>query len=136
MHSVAHPVSRRHFLALAGAFAGSQFCCAIESEASGVVPQPYFAGVNRVLGALAKLGAPVATEDAKRIAELANQNDSAAVEAAEKILDRYTLVRLSIETDGSARVAIGGAQRTLIEQGWRMFLVRIGNPGGRSDSFN
>jgi hypothetical protein len=90
MHSVALPVSRRHFLAVAGAFAGSQFCPAIASEASGLVPQLYFAGVNRVLGALAKLGAPVATEDAKRIAALANRNDSASVDEAEKILDRYT----------------------------------------------
>ena len=90
MHSVALPVSRRHFLALAGAFVGAQFCPAIESEASGLVPQPYFAGVNRVLEALAKLGAPVATEDAKRIAALANRNDSASVDEAEKILDRYT----------------------------------------------
>jgi hypothetical protein len=128
MHSVTLPVSRRHFLALVGAFAGSQFCCAIESDASGPVPQPYFAGVNRVLGALAKLGAPVATEDAKRIAELANQNDSVAVDGAEKILDRYTLARLSMDTDGSGRVAIGGAQRTLVEQGWRMFLSHRG-PG-------
>jgi hypothetical protein len=136
MHSVALPVSRRHFLALAGAFAGSQFCPAIESEASRVVPQPYFAGVNRVLEALTKLGAPVPTEDAKRIAELANQNDSAAVDAAEQILDRYTLARLSVDTDGNGQVAIGGAQRTLVEQGWRMFLVRVANPSGRADKIN
>jgi hypothetical protein len=136
MHSVALTISRRHFLALAGAFAGAQFCPAIESESSGLVPQPYFAGVNRVLGALAKLGAPIGIEDAKRIGQLANQNDSASVDAAEKILDSYTLARLSLDTDGSARVAIGGAQRTLVEQGWRMFLVRIANPGGRTDSVN
>src|SRR6516164_4045604 len=100
MQSVVFPVSRRHFLALAGALAGSQFCPAFESEASGLVPQPYFAAVNRVLEALAKLGAPVAAEDTKRIAELANQNDSAAVNAAENILDRYTLARLTFDTDG------------------------------------
>jgi hypothetical protein len=136
MHTFALPVSRRHFLALAGAFAGAQVCPAIESEASGLVPQPYFAGVNRVLGALARLGAPVATEDAKRITELANQNDNTAVDAAEKILDRYTLARLSLEADGTGRITMGGTQRTLVEQGWRMFLVRIGNPGGRSDKIN
>src|SRR6516164_1338660 len=129
MQSVVFPVSRRQFLALAGALVGSQFCPAIESEASGLVPQPYFAAVNRVLEALAKLGAPVAAEDANRIAALANQKDSGAVDAAEKILDRYTLARLSLDTDGSGHVDLGGAQRTLVEQGWRMFLVRIANPG-------
>ena len=79
---------------------------------------------------------PVAVEDAKRISALANQDDSAAIDAAEKILDRYTLARLSLDTDGTGRVAMGGAQRTLVEQGWRMFLVRIANPGGRTDNIN
>ena len=60
MFAAAFPVSRRHFLALAGGFAAAQFCAAIESEASALAPQPYFAGVNRVLEALARLGAPVA----------------------------------------------------------------------------
>jgi hypothetical protein len=136
MHAAALPVSRRHFLAVAGAFAGAKLCPAIESETSELVPQPYFAGVNRVLEALSKLGAPVAAADAQQIAALANQDDRAAVDAAEKILDRYTLARLSLDADGTGRVAVGGAQRTLVEQGWRMFLVRIANPGGRTDNIN
>jgi len=136
MHAFALHVSRRDFLALAGAFAGAQFCPAIESEAPQLVPQSYFAGVNRVLEALAKLGAPMAAADAQRIAEFAKQGDRAAVDAAEKILDRYTLASLSLDADGSGRVAMGGAQRILVEQGWRMFLVRIANPGGRTDNIN
>jgi len=136
MHAFTLSVSRRHFLALAGAFAGAQFCAAVESETSELVPQPYFAGVNRILEALARLGAPVAAADAQRIAALANQDDSAAVDAAEIILDRYTLARLSLDVDGTGRIAMGGAQRTLVEQGWRMFLVRIANPGGRTNSLN
>jgi len=135
MHTVELPVSRRHFLALAGAFTGARFCPAIESKAA-LVPQPYFAGVNRVLDALAKVGAPVDAEDARQISTLANQNDTAAVEGAEKILDRYTLARLSLDADGTGSVAAGGAQRTLVEQGWRMFLVRIANPGGRTGNIN
>src|ERR1700758_396617 len=112
MFAADFPVSRRHFLALAGGFAAAQFCAAIESEASALAPQPYFAGVNRVLEALARLGAPVAAADAGQIAALANQDDGAAVDAAERILDRYTLARLFLEADGTGRVAIGGAQRT------------------------
>jgi hypothetical protein len=136
MHAVAVHVSRRRFLALAGAFAGAPLCPAIEPESSGILPQPYFAGVNRVLEALARLGGPVAASDAGRIAALANQDDSAAVDAAEKILDRYTLARLSVAPDGTGSVVVGGAERTLVEQGWRIFLVRIANPSGRTDSFN
>jgi len=136
MLAAALPVSRRHFLALAGGFTGAQLCAAIELEASELVPQPYFAGVTRILETLARLGAPVAAADSEHIAASANQDDSAAVDAAEKILDRYTLARLSLEADGTGRIAMGGAQRTLVEQGWRMFLVRIANPGGRTDSLN
>ena len=60
MHTFTAEVTRRRFLVLAGTFAGAQLCPALESETAQVVPQPYFAGVNRVLEALAKLGAPVA----------------------------------------------------------------------------
>lgn len=136
MHTVALFVSRRHFLTLAGAFAGAQLCPAIESEVSGIVPQPYFAGVKRTLESLAKLGSPVAATDAQQISALADRDNNAAVDAAEKILDRYTLARLSLGTDGTGRVGVGGAQRTLVEQGWRMFLVRIANPAGRTDNIN
>jgi hypothetical protein len=52
------------------------------------------------------------------------------VDAAEKILDSYTLTRVATEVDGYARTTVGGAQRNLVEQGWRIFLVRVSNPVG------
>lgn len=132
MHSIPERVTRRDFLVLAGAFAGAQLCPALASGTK-VVPQPYFASVNRALDALTKLGAPVMVADSQQIAALTRQNDAAAIDAAEKILDRYSLVNLSIESDGSARWMAGGASRTLVEQGWRLFLVRIGNSAGNSE---
>src|SRR5579864_4525045 len=136
MRVFAPAVSRRSFLILTGAFVGARFCPALDSETTQVAPQPYFAGVIRALEALVKLGAPIAAADAQRIAAFARQGDSAAVDAAEKILDTYTLARLSIDPDETGRVEMGGAQRTLVEQGWRMFLVRIANPGGRTDNIS
>jgi hypothetical protein len=133
MHATTQ-VTRRHFLALAGAFAGEQFCPAVKSETPQLVAQPYFAGVKRALDNLAKLGAPVTAADAQQIAALARQNDTEAVSAAEKILERYTFATLSIESDGSAHIAPGGAPRQLLEQGWRMFLVRVEHPVTRTDS--
>jgi hypothetical protein len=90
--------------------------------------------VKRALEALEKLGAPVAAADAQQIASLASQADSAAVNAAEKILDRYTVANISIESESSAHVMLGGATRTLVEQGWRVFLIRLSNPSGRADN--
>lgn len=130
MHSIPDGVTRRDFLVLAGAFAGAQLYPALASEIK-VTPQPYFASVNRALEALTKLGAPVMVADSQQIASLTRQNDAAAVDAAEKILDRYSLLNLSIEPDGSAHWMAGGAQRTLVEQGWRLFLVRVGNSAGK-----
>jgi hypothetical protein len=104
--------------------------------AVAVEPQPYFAGVGRVLNTVAQLGSPVAAEDSQRLAVLAGQNDVAAVDAAEALLDRYTLAHLAFYPNGSARVLPGGAQRVLVEQGWRVFLVRISNPAGRTPSVN
>src|SRR5262249_54002460 len=72
--------------------------------------------------------------DVQQIGSLATQGDSAAVSAAEKILERYTVASLSIESEGSAHVMLGGAPRTLIEQGWRVFLVRVANRSGRTDN--
>ena len=129
--------TRRHFLVCIGAFAGIRFSSAFGQEAgasASIAPQPYFAGVNRAIEALAKLGSPVTTADAQQIVTLARQSDGAAVEAAEKVLGRYTLADLLIASDGSAQVALGGAPRKLIEQGWSVFLVRVSNPQGRTDN--
>lgn len=127
-------LSRRHFLTLTGAFAAAQLCPAGEPETTQLVPQPYFAGVKRALDTLAKLGAPVTAADAQQMAALARQNDTEAVSAAEKILERYTLATLSIESNGSGHIAQGGAPLQLLEQGWRLFLVRVQHPATRNDS--
>ena len=128
-----HPfLTRRCFAAWAGAIAAARLGPALANGFAEIEPQPCFAAVKRALEALANLGSPVSVADAKEIAALARQNDRPAVEAAERILDRYTLANLSI-TDELLQVATGGAQRQLLEQGWRMFLVRLANPAARTD---
>ena len=128
--SAVRPVSRRGFLVWSGAIASARLCPTFATEPNRTAPQPYFASVRRALEALDKAGAPVATADAQQIAVLSRQNSLAAVSAAEEILDRYTLVRIQTDADGYAHVAVGGAPRTLVEQGWRLFLIRISNPLG------
>lgn len=93
-------------------------------------PQPYFAGVNRALATLARLGSPVATADAEQLVMLSKQNDQLAVAAAEHILSRYTLLEVAVGVDGAESISVGGAPLQLVEQGWRMFLVRMTNPRG------
>jgi hypothetical protein len=108
-------------------------CPGWAAQVDTISPQPYFASVNRAVEALAKLGAPVEASDAQQIANLTRQNDAAAVETAEEILNRYSLASLSIETAGSGRWTVGEAPRILVEQGWRLFLIRIANPTGLAE---
>jgi len=124
-------LSRRELMVLLGAAVGAQALPAWAAEVSVIEPQPYFASVKRALESLASLGAPIAAADAEQLAALGRQNDRTAVDAAEEILNRYTLATLSIDADGALHVGVGGAQRKLVEQGWRMFLVRLANPAGR-----
>ena len=120
-------ISRRELMTWLGGMAGAAICPSWAAEIDDIAIQPYFASVARALEALAKLGAPVAHDDASRIAELAQQNDRASVAAAEKILARYTLARLSIQADESLSIEPGAARPVLVEQGWKLFLVRVAN---------
>jgi hypothetical protein len=128
-------VTRRQILVWTGtAIASARLLPAFATSSVAVQSQPYFASVNRALEALKRLGAPIAVADAQQIAVLAQQNDATAVEAAERLLDHYTLVNFSLAPDAPSLVTAGGAPRVLVEQGWRAFLVRIVNPDGRTDN--
>ena len=129
-------VTRRHFVIYTGALASARFLPALAAEPGNIAPQPYFANVRRAVAKMAELGAPLASVDAKEIAALAKEKTAAAVTKAEKILDRYTLARVTLGTDGIGRATPGGAKRTLVEQGWRMFLVRVENSQGKQDTFD
>jgi len=136
-----HLISRRRLIAAAGVggiallLRPSRIFAGAPDGDPAVDPQPYFAGVNRAVGALAGLGAPLAPADAERIAALSLRGDRAAVGEAEGILGRYTLASLALRPDGSVDLVPGGAERTLVEQGWRMFLVRVENLAGSTDGF-
>jgi hypothetical protein len=129
-------LTRRQMLILLSAAAGARVCPARAAEPNNIAPQPYFAEVNRALEAIAAMGAPVAEEDARQIATLTQANDLASIDIAERILDRYTLARLRLNSDGSGEVKPGGAKRVLVEQGWRMFFVRVDNPAGKTVDIN
>ena len=93
-----------------------------------IEPQPYFASVKRAMGALATAGQAIPTADVNRLAQLASKGSVEAVAAADAILDRYTLARVTLDSFGTGTTTLGGADRMLIEQGWKAFLIRIANP--------
>ena len=120
-------LSRRQLIRSLGAGAGLAICPAWAAEIGDIAPQPYFASVNRAIAALAGAGQPIDRKDATTLQTLASRHTADSVAQAEAILARYTLVRVELAPEMTGRAVAGGAPRTLIEQGWKVFLVRIAN---------
>ena len=99
----------------------------------GIEAQPYFAGLRRALDAWGTFGESLSAADAARLATYARLRDGPSVNAAEELLSRYVLAQATVDPNGWAHLAVGAAPAVFVEQGWRAFLVRVSNPGGRRD---
>src|SRR5262245_37022572 len=87
--------------------------------------QPLTAHVERVLQALELTGSAVPADQLKEIrAALSGNNEAASVEKIQKLLDPLCLVGVQINPESRVKVQEGPAPRELIEQGWRVFLVK------------
>jgi hypothetical protein len=98
---------------------------------SGVDAQPFAAGVRRVVQALELLGSPL--EAAKRDAldkALDDPDPEKRVQGAQAVLDPLCLVGVNINPESRVKVAQGEAPAELIQQGWRVFLVKVHNEAG------
>lgn len=97
----------------------------------GVEAQPLKAQARRVAEALDYLGEPLTA--AERVAlekSLANAKDEEAVEGIQKVFDGRCLAGVNINPESRVKVARGPAKAELVEQGWRVFLVKVHNEGG------
>ncbi len=93
--------------------------------------QPLAAQARRVAEALELLGEPLSVDD-RRALELAVEDKDEARGAAsiEKVLDRRALVHVAISPESRVSVTRGAARAQLVEQGWRVFLVKVRNDAG------
>jgi hypothetical protein len=98
---------------------------------SRVELQPLAAQVERVLQALESTGSAVTADQLKAIrAALAESDEAVAVEKVQKLLDPLCLVGVQINPESRVTVQTGPASKQLIEQGWRIFLVKVNNQAG------
>nr|CBY85381.1 putative carbamate hydrolase [Pseudomonas extremaustralis]CBY85383.2 putative carbamate hydrolase [Pseudomonas jinjuensis]CBY85384.1 putative carbamate hydrolase [Pseudomonas monteilii] len=125
---------RRQLLAGATLLLGASHWPVFAST-DAIEPQPYFASVKRAVEQLAAMGQPIADADMARLASLFSREDAEAVIAAEALLERYTLARVTLDKGGMGAAALGGAKRHLVEQGWTAFLVRVSNPSSLTQAF-
>lgn len=98
---------------------------------SNVELQPLSAQVERVLQALELAGSPLTADERAAIhVALSGSDEAAAVNKVQELLDRLCLVGVQINPESRVKVQAGPASKELIEQGWRVFLVKIDNQAG------
>jgi hypothetical protein len=93
--------------------------------------QPLAAQVRRLLGAMDSLGEPFSAEQQSSLETAASfKDDPSGVAMMERLLDRHCLFVVTINPEMRVSVKRGGADPLLVEQGWRLFLVKVINQAG------
>jgi hypothetical protein len=114
-------------LALATALAAGQ----APAPQPAVALQPLAQQVRRLETALTYLGQPLAPADHQALNEaIADEDEAKAVTRIEAILDRYALFHVEINPESRVKVTQGAARPELVEQGTRLFLVKVLNQAG------
>jgi hypothetical protein len=97
----------------------------------GIEAQPLKAQAKRVAEALDYLGEPLSKEQLAELEKAAAMaEDDKAAEAIQKVLDVRCLAGVNINPESRVKVARGPAAAELVEQGWRVFLVKVHNEAG------
>ncbi len=93
--------------------------------------QPLAQQVRQLEEALNYLGDPLPAPEVKQIdAAMGNQNEAAAAAAIEAALDKHVLAVVDINAESRVKVEQGAATPDLLEDGTRLFLVKVVNRAG------
>jgi len=97
----------------------------------GIPWQPLKAQVRRVVQTLALLGSPLSAEQQKQFdAALEMMDEAEAARAVQRVLDPLCLAEVNINPESRVKSAVGPAPKLLMQQGWRVFLVKVHNEAG------
>src|SRR5713226_7711127 len=93
--------------------------------------QPFAAQVQRLIEAADFFGSPFSPDEQRAFATAMKEPDSALASAAvQEVLDAHCLFGVNINPEMRVKVAQGTARPELVEQGWRLFLVKVQNEAG------
>ena len=106
------------------------FCGDGLAETVQVEAQPLQAQAMRVAKALEFLGEPLSRKDAKQLSRALEQDDEDSVYQIQEVLDRRVLADVHINPESRVKVSRGNANASLVQQGWRIFLVKVHNEAG------
>ncbi|HVF68208.1 MAG TPA: CehA/McbA family metallohydrolase [Pyrinomonadaceae bacterium] len=103
----------------------------VEPNGQTLELQPLAAQARRVVEAMELLGEPFGETDRRAIARASEDSDERrALTAIQSVLDRRALVNVTISPESRVSVTRGAARATLVEKGWRCFLVKVRNDAG------
>lgn len=101
------------------------------ATAASVPLQPFAQQVRRLEDALSYIGQPLPMADHVAINRaLALKDEAEAAEKLQEILDQHVLVEVDINAESRVKVRQGKAKPELVEEGTRMFLVKVSNGAG------
>ncbi len=110
--------------------AAALFICVARVTAAPIPLQPMAQQARQLAESLNYLGQPLTPSEQKRINDaIAMPDEAAAVESIEKVLDAHVLVNVDINPESRVKVEQGEAKPDLLEQGARLFLVKVANLG-------
>jgi hypothetical protein len=93
--------------------------------------QPLVAQVGRLIEAMDYLGEPFSPAEKQSLERAAEaETEARAITEIQEILDRHVLVYVDISPESRVSVTRGRAEATLVEKGWRSFLVKVRNHAG------
>ncbi|MGA3204562.1 MAG: hypothetical protein ABSF12_18880, partial [Bryobacteraceae bacterium] len=104
------------------------FLCLAQEHQHAVALQPMAQQARQLAEALNYLGQPLTAPEQKSVNDaIAMTDEAAAVEALERVFDRHVLVKVDINPESRVKVEQGDAKPELVEQGARLFLVKVAN---------
>ena len=90
--------------------------------------QPMALQARQLAEGLNYLGQPLTAPEQKRVNDAIGMADeAAAVDAIQKVFDSHVLVNVDINAESRVKVEQGAAKPDLIEEGARLFLVKVSN---------
>ena len=93
--------------------------------------QPLAAQVERVAQTLDILGAPLSNDQREKLdAALGQENPQQGILEIQKVLDSLCLIGVHINPESRVKAQAGAASKELVEQGWRIFLIKVHNEAG------
>src|SRR5258708_32088094 len=118
-------------LALIVRGASSRLLAATLLIVKGFEWQAFAAQVQRLIEAADFFGSPFSPDEQRAIATAMKETDSALASAAvQEVLDAHCLFGVNINPEMRVKVVQGTARPELVEQGWRLFLVKVQNEAG------